>query len=85
MMKRLQWFDRLSAGISLAGALLFGWQCYVYESITFLAALGALVFLLSFVICFTTVRCPFCGHYWGLAVSPRRPFCPWCGADASEN
>lgn len=51
-MKQIQFWNILSSGIMLMGALLFGYQIWKYETFTFLAAVGALIFMVGIIVRF---------------------------------
>lgn len=76
-MNSLKFWDLITSGIMLAGAILFGWQTWLYESVTITAAVGVTVFIVGIVIGVIKIRCPFCKHFLGLAFSGK--FCPHCG------
>jgi hypothetical protein len=83
-MKVIRFWDRISAIIFLAGAIIFGAQCYLHQSFTLISGLGILITLLGIIISFVKVRCPFCGHFLGWAFTSKNCFCPQCGYNFEE-
>ena len=77
-MKQIQFWNILSSGIMLMGALLFGYQIWKYETFTFLAAVGALIFMVGIIVSIMKIKCPFCHHVLGI-LGPVGKFCPFCG------
>ena len=78
-MRKLILWDLMVAGIMGIGAVIFGWQIVVYESITPLAGIGVLLFIAGLWVGFLKVRCPFCHHFLGLMSTGK--FCPYCGTE----
>ena len=83
-MKKLKMWNLTSALVFLAGAVLFGVPCFRYEGVTPLSGLGALVAVAGVIMGLVKVRCPCCGAFLGVLVSPKRPFCPSCGRNLEK-
>lgn len=83
-MRKLRFWDRVSALLVLAGALLFGIPCFHNETITLLSMLGGGMIVLGAILGLVKVRCPSCGAYCGERITPKRPYCPRCGCNMEE-
>ena len=81
-MNRIKRWDLISAATSTLGAVLFGYQVMLHDSITMPACAGAVIFLAGLVLGIAKVRCPFCGRFLGLC--RHGAFCPRCGCDLEE-
>ncbi len=77
-MKGLRFWDGVSAGIMVLGAVVFGWQVWAREAVTLLAGVGLAVFGAGILTAFFKVRCPFCRRYLGISAAAWK-FCPHCG------
>lgn len=77
-MNKLWFWNILSSGTMLLGALLFGHQIWKHETFTFLADAGALIFIIGIILSMIKIKCPFCHHFLGI-LGPAGKFCPFCG------
>ena len=78
-MKQLKKWDLISAALFLIGAVVFYFGCM--ETARFDAPLtlaGCGILLLSIILSFLKLRCPFCRHPLGLFFHPQKEFCPYC-------
>lgn len=77
-MNKLRFWNILSSGIMLLGILLFGYQIWKHETLTFLADTGVLIFIIGGTVSIIKIKCPFCHHFLGI-LGPVGKFCPFCG------
>lgn len=79
-MKRLIFWDILSSGVFLTGAIIFGYSCHIYGTFdNMLTLVGVIIAVLGVVIDIITQRCPFCKHFLGIFFAGKRKKCPFCG------
>ena len=82
-MSKLRFWTIFSSVIMLLGAIVFGYQIWKYETLTFLADIGMLIFIIGIIVSIIKIRCPFCHHFLGIW-GPVGKFCSFCGGEIKD-